>query len=224
MNTNYNKQTTAISCKKKKMGRHVAVGAVLLLFTAAAVSAAPDTVAVEITAPWADTPLLLEGLELLSQHAPAAYFDALGSVRGSVSLFFFSPSSTHLSRQLATLHAASGGAALSDREVHAALKAAAAAHLPPLTRHLYDLGLDLRVAAPAVVAALSVAAEQVAAIAVPCDAASATFAATAAGVACTPTALQLPPAAAAEADLALCDSLFFYPRRHNPHWLLQVRH
>ncbi len=60
--------------------------ALLLLVVAPAAGAVPRTVATELVSPWAETPLLLEGLALLARSAPeprASFWDYLTRVRGA---------------------------------------------------------------------------------------------------------------------------------------------
>ncbi len=58
----------------------------LLFATLAATAAmAPNSVVTELVSPWAETPLLLEGLELYAQHAatPSAFWDFQTAVRST---------------------------------------------------------------------------------------------------------------------------------------------
>lgn len=192
-----------------------AVAAALLLALAAPapVHAVPNTVVTELVSPWAETPLLLEGLELYAQYepAPGAFWDYLTSVLGArgraVQPARPSPlcfADRRMRGVPAHLFAARAAHPYRDAVVADALLAAAGTHLPPLTSEAFKLALYARSAAPAVVAALQIAREHTAALAA-CPAGPA-VALPGGGVACTAADVAaLDPAGwAAHEPLAMC--------------------
>jgi hypothetical protein len=212
---------------------------------ASASASAANSVVTELVSPWAETPLLLEGLELYAQHAatPAAFWDFLTSVRGTCkrhpcpplwlciaaavavrkcrlvrvvsydalpALAVWTPGRLSdvptFAAQLVAVTTRSGSQNPTDRDVYNALVSASSAHLAPLTAEAYkvfflisytksilnahthtlaQVGLHGRVAAPAVVAALQIAREQVAGIVPACAAAGAPFVVLAGAATCT---------------------------------------